>query len=413
MMRMKGLWRLASVSMAAILFGLCATSGRADEGPLMRAVILPGLIPSVVQQLIPMTVELPADRTDLRAPRIKIVSLVYCGGDGHGGATALGVVYPDEAAPAPEALSAADCSGALAGLASRLAHSAGAPEWVEVIKARVRWTPWQLKFAVADAAGAAKGGGRAPSLNGLGEFKNYPTSNLQILPPPGENYRFDVGIGFLNSTIVIAVFPSGRTANPQPYLTANPLLSAEMSAAPERANVLVDALYVFINDLLRIYPPSYQIPIPLQGMTQTMVAKNIRVSGGDNMMTAAGQLTLGEIAYNGTVRCEGSDLGVSQITLDAPAVNCNSDDLMERLRCQGQQAALAGSSNAVAAALTNYYQGQKFHYSTVDRPLRFTLGDTEFAATFEALKASSRDSTVSEAGRVSIKRIGQLPGGTP
>jgi hypothetical protein len=185
-----------------------------------------------------------------------------------------------------------------------------------------------------------------------------------------------------------------------------------MSAAPERANVLVDALYVFINDLLRIYAPSYQIPIQLQGMTQTMVAKNIRVSGGDNMMTAAGQLTLGEIAYNGTVRCEGSDLGVSQITLDAPAANCNSDDLIERLRCQGQQAALAGSSNAVAAALTNYYQGQKFHYSTVDRPLRFTLGDTEFEATFEALKSSSRDSTVSEAGHVTIKRMGQAPGGT-
>ncbi len=410
---MKSLGRLASVSMAVILFGLCATSGRADEGSLMRAVILPDLIPSVVQQLIPMTVELPADRTDLRAPRIKIVGLVYCGGDGHGGATALGVVYPDEAAPAPQALSAADCSGVLAGLANRLAHSAGAPEWVEVIKAHVIWTPWQLKFAVADAAGAAKEGKRAPSLNSLGEFKNYPTSNLQILPPPGENYRFDVGIGFLNSTIVIAIFPSGRTANPQPYLTINPLLSAEMSAAPERANVLVDALYVFINDLLRIYAPSYQVPIQLQGMTQTMMAKNIRVSGGDNMMTAAGQLTLGEIAYNGTVRCEGSDLGVSQITLDAPAANCNSDDLMERLRCQGQQAALAGSSNAVAAALTNYYQGQKFHYSTIDRPLRFTLGDTEFAATFEALKSSSRDSTVSEAGHVTIKRMGQAPGATP
>jgi hypothetical protein len=412
-MRMKRLERWASVSMVAILFGLLGTSSRADEGPLMRAVILPGLIPSVVQQLIPITVELPADRTDLRAPRIKIVSLVYCGGDGRGGATALGVVYPDEATPVSVALSAADCSGALAGLANRLAHSAGAPEWVEVIKAHVTWTPWQLKFAVADAAGAAKGGKRAPSLDGLGELKNYPTSNLQILPPPGENYRFDAGIGFLNSTIVIAIFPSRRTANPQPYLTANPLLSAEMSAAPQRANVLADALYVFINDLLRIYAPSYQIPIQLQGMTQTMVAKNIRVSGGDNVMTAAGQLTLGEIAYNGTVRCEGSDLGVSQITLDAPAANCNADDLMERLRCQGQQAALAGSSNAVAAALTNYYQGQKFHYSTVDRPLRFTLGDTDFEATFEALKSSSRDSTASEAGHVTIKRIGQVPGATP
>src|SRR5260370_40598012 len=106
----------------------------------MRGVILPDLIPSVMHHLTPMRVELPADRTDLRAPRIKIVGLVYCGGDGHGGANALGVVYPDEAAPAPQALSAADCSGVLAGLANRLAHSAGAPEWGESIKATVIWT---------------------------------------------------------------------------------------------------------------------------------------------------------------------------------------------------------------------------------------------------------------------------------
>lgn len=412
-MRMNSSWRLASVSTAALLFALCATVCSADERPLMRAVILPELIPSVMQQLVPMTLDLPVGRAQAQAVRIKVVGLVYCGGDGRGSANALGVVYPDAASPVPSSLSASDCTEALPDLARRLAHFPGAPDWVEVIKARVTWAPWQLKFAVADAAGASSGTTPAPSLRGLGEFENYPTSHLQILPPPGENYRFDVAIGFLNSTIVVAIFPSGRVRNPQPFLATDASLSAAMSAAPARANVLADAQYAFTNDLLKTYAPSYEIPLQLQGMTQTMVAKNLKVSGGDNTLTAAGLLTLGDLAYNGTVRCEGNDLRVTQITLEAPSADCNMDELLERLRCQGQQAARVGSSDAVAAALTSYYEGQQFHYSAVDRPLRFTLADAEFSATFEALKSTSSDSTISEAGRVSIQRVGQAPRGTP
>ena len=71
---------------------------------------------------------------------------------------------------------------------------------------------------------------------------------------------------------------------------------------------------------------------------------------------------------------------------------------------------MAGSSGAAAAALTSYYQGQKFHYSSVNSPLQFTFGDAEFAATFEALKSSSRDSTFSEAGRVRILRTSATAG---
>jgi hypothetical protein len=79
-----------------------------------------------------------------------------------------------------------------------------------------------------------------------------------------------------------------------------------------------------------------------------------------------------------------------------------------QLQCQGQQAA----SGALGGALTNVYQGQRFHYSTVDRPLRFTLGDAEFAAKFEALRSSSRGSTVTEDGNVTLERIGGGPAAT-
>jgi hypothetical protein len=396
---------LASACAAAIVSALSGAWACADDRPLARAVIMPELIPAVAQQLVPMTVELPAGRSSPRAQRIKIVGLVYCGSDGRTGAWALGVAYPDIAAPESNILSTADCQAPLPETAARLAHKADAPDWVEVIKARVTWTPWMLRFAVADAAGGAKGAGGAPSLKQLGDLKSFPTSNLRILPPPGQENRFDVAIAFLESSIVVAAFPAGRTSNPQPYLKGDPLLEAEIADAPARANALVDAQYGFINALLRLYAPSFKIPVQLQGMTQTIVARNVSASGGNNTMTVAGQIEFANVTYKGTVLCEGEDLAIRQVTLAPPTVTCDTNDIVGRFQCQGQQAAMAGTSGALAAALTNIYQGQAFHYSTVDRPLQFTLGEAEFAAKFEALKSSSRDSTVSEDGRVTIERI--------
>ncbi len=408
---MSGTRSFASISIVLLLFILCADAAGAEQGPLMRVAILPDLIPGVARQLLPMTIELPGDHADSRSSRIKIVGLIYCGGDRHGGANALAEVYPYNAAIPSSALSQTDCKAALNEIAQRLAGSPGAPDWVEVIRTDITWVPWELKFAMLDAAGAGKGAKQAPSLKGVGQFQHYLTSNLQILSPPGQNYRFDLAIGFLDSTIVVALFPAGRgVANPQPYPTADPLLNGDISSAPAGANVLAEAQYAFINDLLKMYAPSYSIPIELQGMTQTMVAKNVRLSGKDRTITAAGQLSLENFVYNATVRCDGDDLSVSAITLEPLPSNCDVADMVERLQCQAQQAAMAGSSSAAAAALTSYYQGQKFHYSSMNSPLQFTLGDAEFAATFEALKSSSRDATFSEAGRVMIHRTSATAG---
>jgi hypothetical protein len=295
-------------------------------------------------------------------------------------------------------------------LAARFAHSSGAPSSVEVIAGHVNWTPWRLNVAVTDSASASRSAGAPPLLKGAGPLKSYPTSNLKLLPPPGDKYRFDLAIGFSGSTVLADLFQSGRVASPAQYLTPDGILAAEISGAPPGANVVADAQYGFINDLLALYAPTYQVPINVQNMNQSLIAKNVRVSGGDNTMTATGQVSMGAISYNATVRTAGSDLTIRQVTLDAPGANCDATDLMERLRCQAEQAAMAGSSQAIANGLTNYYQGQAFHYSTADHPLTFVLGDVEFEAVFEALKSSSRDSMISEAGRVRIKRRGRRAG---
>ena len=95
-----------------------------------------------------------------------------------------------------------------------------------------------------------------------------------------------------------------------------------MADAPRRANAVADAQYGFINALLRLYASSFEIPLQLQGMTQSLVARNLSASGGDNTMTVEGQIDLGNISYNAAVHCKGDDLAIRQVTLASPARDC-------------------------------------------------------------------------------------------
>src|SRR6476661_8829039 len=117
--------RLVVACAAVLLFGLSVGWAGAEERPLARVVLMPELIPSVVGQLVPITVDLPAGRMGPRALKIKISGLVYCGGDGKGGAWAVGAAYPMAAAAGSNVLSTVDCQAPLPAVAQRLAHSPG------------------------------------------------------------------------------------------------------------------------------------------------------------------------------------------------------------------------------------------------------------------------------------------------
>jgi hypothetical protein len=212
-----------------------------------------------------------------------------------------------------------------------------------------------------------------------------------------------VAFSFPAATIVAAVFASGRTRDPLAALTAqgSPVTSA--AEIPAQANVLLSAQYAFVNNLLRLYAPEYEVPIAVQGLTGKMLAKDVQVAGADNSMTASGQLLMGNIAYRCKVHSAGPDLVIKRIELNPIAKDCTSDDLMERMQCQGEQLATSGSSESVANALTNYYQGTPFHYSSEAHPLEFNLFDRQISVTFQALKSSSKGTTISEAGRASIE----------
>jgi hypothetical protein len=374
----------------------------ADDTPLATAVLLPSLISDVTQQLVPLTVELP-DKSATSSVKVKIATLVYCGTDGHGGGYAVGIAIPAESTFSSKPLSAADCHDALSAIAKRAIESPGSPDWIDAVRAELAWVPWQLKLALSGAAPATRQGANAPSFAGIQTLASYPTSNVAILPPPGDDRRFDVAFGFPATTIVAALYASGRTSNPLATLTVQGSFAAPTADIPSRANVLVSAQYAFVNDLLRLYAPEYEVAIPVQGMTGKMLVKDVQVAGADNSMTASGQLLMGNIAYRCKVHSAGPDLLIKRIDLSPTGKDCTSDDLMERMQCQGEQLATSGSSESVANALTNYYQGTPFHYSSEAHPLQFNLLDRQISATFEALKSSSKGAAISEAGRASIQ----------
>jgi hypothetical protein len=325
--------------------------------------------------------------------------MIYCGSDNHSGANAIGIATPAEAAALRNALSPSDCDQALPDIAKRVINDPNAPDWIEVMKARVVWAPWTLRFDSTDVAAATRQGAHAPSLKGLGTLASYPTSNLVILPPPGDGRRFDVAIKFPGKVIVAALFATGATTNPLVALTAEASALQQGWDVPKPSNFLADTQYSFVNDLLKTYTPLYEVPIPIEGVTQKMAAKNVQVAGSDNSMTVTGQLAMGDVAYRCAVHSAGPDLVVRQIELNPIPKDCTSNDLMERLQCQGERLATSGSSQSVANALTNYYQGTPFHYSTEEHPLQFELGDRRFIAKFEALKSSATSATIREAGR--------------
>ena len=396
--------RCSVVLLIVTIFTLGAATARADDTPLATAVLLPSLISSVAQQLVPLTVDIP-NNSATSSVQVKIATLVYCGTDGHGGGYAVGIAIPAESTFSPNPLTVADCHDALSAVAKRAIESPGAPNWIDALRAELAWAPWQLKLALSGAAPATRQGANAPSLAGIRTLASYPTSNITILPPPGDGRRFDVAFGFPGTAIVAALFASGRTGDPHAALAGEESLTTQVAEGSKQANMVVGAQYSFINDLLKLYAPEYEVPIPIQGMTEKMIARDVQVAGGDNSMTATGRLVMGDVGYHCAVQTAGQDLVIKRIELNPIAKDCTSDDLMERLQCQGEQLATTGSSQSVASALTNYYQGTPFHYSTGEHPLKFDLLDRQITATFEALRSSSKGTTIREAARASIQSV--------
>ena len=117
-------------------------------------------------------------------------------------------------------------------------------------------SPWQLKVALSDAAPATRQAGSAPSFASIRTLASYPTSNIAILPPPGDSRRFDVAFGFSGTAIVAALFANGRAGDPRAALAGEESLTTEAAAVPKQANMVVRAQYSFINDLLKLYAPN-------------------------------------------------------------------------------------------------------------------------------------------------------------
>jgi hypothetical protein len=166
---------LVGACAAMLLFGLSGWAG-AEERPLARVVLMPELIPSVVGQLVPITVDLPAGRLGPRASKVKISGLVYCGGDGKGGAWAVGAADPRAGAAGSNVLSTARALSWQSGLGRDYQGACHLDALDAALRGRRRggrkqqWKPralaeraWPLqKFSDLERASVAAAGGGEP-----------------------------------------------------------------------------------------------------------------------------------------------------------------------------------------------------------------------------------------------------------
>jgi hypothetical protein len=370
--------------------------------PVMRLVIMPDAIAQFAAALPPIDLSIPGN-AGRPSSTVKLAALVFCGAESSGAASLLAVVQPSDEPAIHPRLSAAECVSQPAETVRRLHANFPGVRWIRVVHARLSWQPWRLRARLVDLATA--GNSSSAPTDSPGSSIDLSTAGLHLLPSPGQALSFDLATAVRANYVIAALFAHPGAVDPDQFLRVDNTLEGEIASAPAGTNTLVDARDSFINRMLRIYAPVYQIPLNVQGVGQDLTARNISIAGGENALQIIGQLALSGLTYDARVDCAGGDLAIREIVLKAPdASACTSDDMIERLQCQARVAAMQGSSTALSSSLTNYYQGQKFRYSTDGHPFDLTLGDATLVASFDALKTSSNGSVIGAAGRATISR---------
>ena len=390
---------LPLLTFLGLFLGLLVTAAaQAQTPPPLRVILEPQLITEVADQTLPLPLDQPAEPTDIVSQRLTLTELLYCGTDPHGDGLMVGVVDEGPGTLRARSLTSSDCHQPLAAIAARELQVSGAPEWVEAAHIRLTWQPWRLTLAIIDTAPAARPGFAPPNLPSTSHALTFPTNGLQPLTGPGQNLKFDLAVGFRHGGIVIDAYPHGSAANPSANFPSDAALDAEIQSIPSAANVITAARYDFINQMLTLYSPAFNVPVNVQGFSTTVVARDLSISGATNQATLTGKVISQNLAYNARVDCAGDDLAVQQVAMDAAGVNCAQPDMMSWLQCQ--------AGHGLAAALTGYYQNQPLHVSTQARPLHFDFGGTDYEAYFTALKTSSQGGVLSEAGQATLQRVG-------
>ena len=347
----------ASLTFSTVLLGLLINAvAQAQTPPPLRVILEPQLITEVADQTLPLSLDQPAEPTAIVSQQLTLTELLYCGAGAHGGGLMVGVVDEGPGTLRARSLTSSDCTQPLATIAARELQVSGAPEWVEAAHIRLTWQPWRLSLAVTDTASAARPGFTPPNLPSAAKGLSFPTSGLQPLTGPGQTLKFDLAVGFRRGGIVIDAYPHGSSANPSANFPGDSALDAQIQSIPSMANVITAARYDFINQMLTLYSPTFNVPVNVQGFSTTVVARDLSISGATKQATLTGKVISQNLAYNARVDCAGDDLAVQQVTMDAAGVNCAQADMMSWLQCQ--------AGHGLAAALTAYYQNQPLHVST-------------------------------------------------
>jgi hypothetical protein len=396
------LWLMALLAAPLLSMPL---SVHAQE-PSLRVILRPELITEIADQVLPARLGGPPESALAGFVPLRplfVTELFYCGVDDHGDGRMIGVIERIDAPLRARSLGPSDCDRPLSTIATRELRLPAAPEWVEAARFRLTWNFWNrfVFLGLADAAPAARSGYTAPNLLQRRGFTGFPTSRLQPLTGPGRNLTFDLAVGFRRDGIVVQAYPSGSPIDPNVKFPSDDELSAQIRAAPPATNVIASAPYEFINQMLSSYSPTFNIPVTVQGLSTTLLARDLSVKGSDNQLTLSGKMISQNLAYDSRVDCAGDDLAVEQVAMETAGVNCAQPDIISWLQCH--------AGHGLAAALTGYYQNQPLHISTQSRPLHFTFEGIDYDVYFTALKTSSHGDMLSEAGQATLQRVSGEP----
>ncbi|HUN58140.1 MAG TPA: hypothetical protein VMU41_08495 [Candidatus Binataceae bacterium] len=381
---------------------LPGSAALAQEAPSLRVILRPELITEVADQALPLKLNPPADPTDVTSQQLTITELLYCGSDERGDGRMIGVIDEGDAPLRARSLEPSDCDQPLPTIAGRELRVPGSPEWVAAARLRLSWQLWRLALAVVDSSSAARPGFTTPNLpSAASRGVSYPTRGLQPLTGPGQNLKFDLAVGFRRNGVIIDAYPGGTASNPDGSFLSEDALTTAIQSSPSSTNVIAEARYGFVNQMLAIYSPTFNIPVSVQGLSTILFARDLSVKGADNQLTLTGKIIGQNLTYDSRVDCAGEDLAVQQVSMEAERVNCARPDMMSWLQCQ--------AGHGLAAALTGYYQNQSLHVSTQSRPLHFSFGGTRYEAYFSALKTSSHSGVLSEAGQATLQRVASQP----
>jgi hypothetical protein len=362
---------LCLVSCAAV-FG--AAPVVAAVGEPVRARVAAALIDEVLARSVPFEVVLPAppgaapdagsDGTQLPA---LVTELRYCGVTEKGTGRFRAVLRWGALGAGQSILSGSDgCRQTLGDLAKHVSvtETPASNVGIAVADLEASWRPWQLTLSMTRAlmppAPTPPRPGPPRPLGGLESRRDLlvlPTAGLRIPTGTGEAITLHAAPSFAPDGIEVAVVVSeGGSASPP---ASRPATGGAALPLSVDANLALDLPYGAANVILRQLSGAEPLAIPVD--REVIDLQNLSVipaSGASALVVGTATPRSVRETVRMTVAIGGAELKVTGLRADAQLENCAALGTLAAMACNARNAARNTAAAALAAALSQKYQGR-------------------------------------------------------